>query len=110
MGLLPLEMAASIRSGNLKAASQLGLSDCVGCGACSYICPSSIPLTHLFNYAKGEIHAQQKAKQKMEATRVLAQRREVRLERQAREREELMAARRAAAAKKAAAEAEEQTS
>ncbi|MBE0506358.1 MAG: electron transport complex subunit RsxC [Marinospirillum sp.] len=110
MGLLPLEMAASIRSGNLKAASQLGLSDCVGCGACSYICPSSIPLTHLFNYAKGEIHTQQKAKQKMEATRVLAQRREVRLERQAREREELMAARRAAAAKKAAAEAEEQTS
>ncbi|GAB2587030.1 electron transport complex subunit RsxC [Nitrincola alkalisediminis] len=102
MGLMPLEMAANIRSGDLKRANTLGLSDCVGCGACSYICPSSIPLTHLFNYAKGELILQKKAQQKLEATKILAQRREARMERQARDREALMAARRAAAAKKAA--------
>ncbi|SFW97614.1 electron transport complex subunit RsxC [Marinospirillum alkaliphilum] len=108
MGLQPLEMAAAIRSGNVKAAASLGLHDCVGCGACSYICPSSIPLVHLFNYAKGELAAQTRARQKMENTRVLAQRREERLERQAREREALMAARRAEAARKAAAQAAEE--
>ncbi|MBB1486493.1 electron transport complex subunit RsxC [Oceanospirillum sediminis] len=104
MGLLPLEMAANIRSGELKKANELGLHDCVACGACSYICPSSIPLTHLFNYAKGELAQQQKARQKMENTKVLAQRRERRLERQAKEKEALMAARRAAAAAKKAAQ------
>ncbi|QEW05071.1 electron transport complex subunit RsxC [Nitrincola iocasae] len=107
MGLMPLEMAANIRSGDLKGASKLGLSDCVGCGACSYICPSSIPLTHLFNYAKGELVLQDKARQKMEATKILAQRREQRMEREARDREALMAARRAAAAAKKAQQAEQ---
>lgn len=103
MGLMPLDMAANIRSGDLKSANKLGLSDCVGCGACSYICPSSIPLTHLFNYAKGELILQAKERQKLEATKILAQKREQRMERQARDREALMAARRAAAAQKAAA-------
>ncbi len=110
MGLLPLEMAAQIRSGDLKKANQLGLHDCVGCGACSYICPSSIPLTHLFNFGKGALVQQGKAKQKMAVTKVLAQRREARLERQAKEKEALMAKRRAeAAAKKAAQEAAEKS-
>lgn len=105
MGLLPLEMAATIRKGDFEAASKLGLNDCVGCGACSYICPASLPLVHLFNYAKGELANQQKEAEKMQKTKILAQRREERMARQAREREELLAARRAAAAKKAAEEA-----
>ncbi|WP_404417634.1 electron transport complex subunit RsxC [Marinospirillum sp.] len=104
MGLLPLEMAASIRAGDLEAASKLGLGDCVGCGACSYICPASLPLVHLFNYAKGELAQSHRDAEKRERTKILARRREERLERQAREKEALMAARRAAAAKKAAAE------
>ena len=106
MGLLPLEMAAAIRAGDLEAASKLGLGDCVGCGACSYICPASLPLVHLFNYAKGELAQKQRDAEKMQRTKVLAKRREERLERQAREKEALMAARRAAAAKKAAEEEE----
>ena len=28
--------------------------DCIACGSCSYVCPSSIPLVQYFNYAKGE--------------------------------------------------------
>ncbi|WP_114418409.1 electron transport complex subunit RsxC [Marinospirillum perlucidum] len=107
MGLLPLEMAANIRKGDVEAAQELGLSDCVGCGACSYTCPASLPLVHLFNYAKGELANREKEARKMKKTQVLAQRREERVARQAREREELLAARRAAAAKKAAEEAAE---
>lgn len=109
MGLQPLEMAANIRSGNFDKARSLGLDDCVGCGACSYICPASLPLVHLFNYAKGELANRQREARKLEKTRALAQRREERVARQAREREELMAARRAAAARKAAEEAGEES-
>lgn len=107
MGLLPLDMAASIRASNFKLAVQIGLKDCIGCGACSYICPSSIPLTRLFNYAKGELNNQVATQRKIERTKLLTQRRAERMERQAREKEAIMAARRAAmeAKKKAAAEA-----
>jgi electron transport complex protein RnfC len=110
VGLLPLEMAAHIRAADLAAAVGLGLKDCIGCASCSYVCPAHIPLAHYFNYAKGELAAQEKAKLRQEATKKLAEARFDRMERIAREREEaarLRAARKAAAdaAKKAAAEA-----
>jgi electron transport complex protein RnfC len=109
VGLLPLEMAAHIRAADLAAAVGLGLKDCIGCGSCSYVCPAHIPLVHFFNYAKGELAAQEKGKLRQEATRKLADARQERLDRIAREREEaarLRAARKAAAeaAKKAAAD------
>lgn len=114
VGLLPLEMAARIRSDDLDAAVALGLKDCIGCGSCSYVCPSSIPLVHYFNYAKGELMAQARSKLKQEATRKLAEERTARMERIAREREEAAAARKAAkeareAAARAAAQATEKT-
>lgn len=102
VGLLPLEMAARIRVGELNAAVEIGLKDCIGCGSCSYVCPSHIPLVHYFNYAKGELAAKERARLKQEATRQLAEARTARLERLAREREE---AARARAARKAAQEA-----
>lgn len=106
VGLLPLEMAARIRTDDLDAAVGLGLKDCIGCGSCSYVCPSSIPLVHYFNYAKGALMAQARSKLKQEATRKLAEERTARMERIAREREEAAAARKAAkAAKEAAARA-----
>ncbi|MEW6400130.1 MAG: electron transport complex subunit RsxC, partial [Bacillota bacterium] len=52
VGLLPLEMAARIRVGDLNAAVDLGLKDCIACGSCSYVCPSHIPLVHYFDHAK----------------------------------------------------------
>ena len=110
VGLLPLEMAARIRTDDLAGADALGLKDCIGCGSCSYVCPSSIPLVHFFNYAKGELMAQARSKMKQEATRKLADERSARMERIAREREEAAAARKAAkAAKEAAAKAAEQS-
>lgn len=106
VGLLPLDMAARIRTDDLAGAVTLGLKDCIGCGSCSYVCPSSIPLVHYFNYARGELMAQARSKLKQEATKKLADERNARMERIAREREEAAAARKAAkAAKDAAAKA-----
>ncbi|MFZ3018435.1 MAG: electron transport complex subunit RsxC [Gallionella sp.] len=112
VGLLPLEMAAHIRASDLSGAVDLGLKDCIACGSCSYVCPAHIPLVHFFNYAKGDLAAQERAKLKLEATKKLAEARTERIARIERERAEAMAKRKAAreakerAAKEAAAKAE----
>jgi electron transport complex protein RnfC len=79
-GLVPMEMAAHIRSGSLDASVQLGLLDCIGCGSCSYVCPAHIPLVQFFNYAKGELAARQRAKHKQGETKRLAEARSARME------------------------------
>ncbi len=105
-GLLPLEMAANARAGNLDAVTKLGLMDCIACGSCSYVCPSHIPLVQYFNYAKGELANRQRAKHKQEETKRLAEQRTARMEAQERAKKEMMERRkREAAAKKAAATA-----
>ena len=48
MGLLPLEMSARIRHGEMESAVALGLSDCIACGCCAYVCPAHIPLVQYF--------------------------------------------------------------
>ncbi len=101
VGLLPLEMAAHIRAGNSNGAVSRGLKDCIACGCCSFVCPSHIPLVHYFNFAKGELMAQEREKLKQEATRKLADERLARMQRIERERQE------AAAKRKAAREAKE---
>ncbi len=112
VGLLPLEMAAHIRVSDLSGAVNLGLKDCIACGSCSYVCPAHIPLVHYFNYAKGDLATQERAKLKQEATKKLADARNERIARIERERAEAMAKRKAAreakerAAKEAAAKAE----
>ncbi|HLY96646.1 MAG TPA: RnfABCDGE type electron transport complex subunit C, partial [Sideroxyarcus sp.] len=112
VGLLPLEMAAHIRASDLSGAVELGLKDCISCGSCSYVCPAHIPLVHFFNYAKGDLAAQERAKLKQEATKKLADARNERIARIERERAEAAARRKAAreakerAAKEAAAKAE----
>ncbi|MCG8023511.1 MAG: electron transport complex subunit RsxC [Candidatus Thiodiazotropha endolucinida] len=79
-GLVPLEMAANIRAGNLDASVNLGLLDCIACGSCSYVCPSHIPLVQYFNYAKGELTARQRAQHKQGETKRLAEARTERME------------------------------
>jgi len=112
VGLLPLEMASRIRASDLASAVAFGLKDCIACGSCSYVCPANIPLVHYFNYAKGDLAAQERAKLKQESTKRLADARNERMARIERERAEAMAKRkaakeareRAAAAAKAATE------
>ena len=107
MGLLPLEMAAHIRAGDLEGATEFALSDCISCGCCAYVCPSHIPLVQYFVHAKGELAAAERAKLRTEATRRLAQERLARIEREAKEKSALAARRKAErdAAKAAAAKA-----
>jgi electron transport complex protein RnfC len=115
VGLLPLEMAAHIRVSDLSGAVDLGLKDCISCGSCSYVCPAHIPLVHYFNYAKGDLAAQERTKLKQEATKKLADGRNERMARIERERAEAAAKRKAAreakerAAKEAAEKAASET-
>jgi electron transport complex protein RnfC len=105
IGLLPLEMAANIRTDNLNGAEALGLSDCISCGCCAYICPSHIPLVQYFTHAKGELWAQERNKLRNEATKRLAAERAARLERETREKAAAAAKRKAERAAQKAAEA-----
>lgn len=94
-GLMPLEIAARVRKGDLDGATDYGLTNCIGCGSCSYVCPSHIPLVQYFNHAKGELVARREAKHKAEKTRKLAEQRQARLEREAKTRAEAAAKRKA---------------
>ncbi len=79
-GLVPLEMAANIRSGNLDNSVGLGLLDCIACGSCSYVCPAHIPLVQYFNYAKGELAQRQRIQHKQGETKRLTEARAERME------------------------------
>lgn len=111
-GLVPLEMSAHIRAGNLDQSVNLGLLDCIGCGSCSYVCPSHIPLVQYFNYAKGELAERQRQQHKQGETKKLIEARNQRMEaikkakREAMlKRKKEMEARKKKAPEKAAAEA-----
>ena len=105
MGLLPLEMAAHIRAGDLDGAVDFMLTDCIACGCCAYVCPSHIPLVQFFSHAKGELAARERARLRSDAARRLAEARIARLERETKEKAEVAARRKAErkAAKAAAA-------
>ncbi len=94
-GLVPLTMAAHVRSGDLDGAVGQGLMDCIGCGSCAYVCPAHIPLVQFFNHAKGELAARGRAMQKQIETKRLAEARTARLEAQKRAKREAMARRKA---------------
>jgi electron transport complex protein RnfC len=112
LGLLPVEMSAHIRAGDLDGAAKFMLGDCMSCGCCAYVCPSHIPLVQYFNHAKGELWAKERSKLRSEATKRLVEARAQRLERDAKEKAEAAARRkaeRAAAKAKAATEAQGQS-
>lgn len=107
MGLLPLEMAARIRVGDLEGAEAYALQDCISCGCCAYVCPSHIPLVQYFSHAKGELTNAERTKLRTDATKRLAEAKAARIERENREKAEAAARRKAEreAAKAAAAPA-----
>jgi electron transport complex protein RnfC len=95
MGLLPLEMAARIRVGDLAGAEDYALSDCISCGCCAFVCPSHIPLVQYFSHAKGELTANERMKLRTDATKRLAEAKAARIERENREKQEAAARRKA---------------
>jgi len=102
MGLLPLEMAKRSRVDDFEGASEFGLSDCILCGSCAYVCPSHIPLVQYFQYAKGKEKLKRDAAWKMEYTVALSNAKTERIE------AEKAAKAAEKAAKKAAAQAKKE--
>ncbi len=99
VGLLPLEMMARIRAGQLESALKFGLKDCISCGSCSYVCPSEIPLVHYFKYANGELLTRDQANHKAEQTKRLAEEKLARIAKQKQEAAAAAAQRKAAGKK-----------
>ena len=83
--LLPQQLYWHARAKEFDKAQDYHLFSCIECGCCSYVCPSRIPLVQYYRYAKNEIWAQEKEKQKAELAR---QRHQARLERLEREKQE----------------------
>lgn len=83
--LLPQQLQWYARAREFDYAQEYNLFDCIECGCCAYVCPSNIPLVHYFRYAKTEIWAQEREKEKADIAR---QRHEFRLARLEREKAE----------------------
>lgn len=61
VNLLPQQLYWHSRAHDFDKVIEHNLSDCIECGACSYVCPSYIPLVDYFRFAKTEIKSQQQA-------------------------------------------------
>ncbi|MCB1776240.1 MAG: electron transport complex subunit RsxC [Candidatus Competibacteraceae bacterium] len=85
--LLPQQLYWHARAKEFDKAQDYHLFSCIECGCCSTVCPSHIPLVQYYRYAKNEIWAQEKEKQKAELARQRHQARLERLEREKQERE-----------------------
>lgn len=90
-GLAPFDMAQRIRNDELDGAVKIGLLDCLSCGSCAWVCPSHVPLVQYFNYAKGKLTAEQRAKHKQEETKRLSQFRDMRMDKLKKAKQEAMA-------------------
>lgn len=53
-GLLPCMLGAAAEKGMLDEAKRHGLTDCVECGACTYVCPANRRLVQYVKKAKAE--------------------------------------------------------
>jgi electron transport complex protein RnfC len=78
-------------------AQAFSLFDCIECGACSYVCPSHIPLVQYYRFAKSEIRAREHDKLLADQARERHENREQRIEREKREKAAKLAAKEKAA-------------
>jgi electron transport complex protein RnfC len=88
VGLLPQQLYWYARAKEFDKIQDYHLFDCIECGCCDYVCPSQIPLIHYFRYAKTEIWAQEQEKKLSDIARDRHEFRELRVEREKRERAE----------------------
>ena len=82
---------------NLRKLEHHNLFDCIECGACSFACPSNIPLVQYYRAAKAEVLQLRKDAEKSEHSRIRFEARQTRLEREDAEKEAKRAARKKAA-------------
>lgn len=100
--LLPQQLYWFSKSENIEKAMDYNLLDCIECGCCSYVCPSNIPLVNYYQFSKALYKKQIQEKAQIEKARERFEFREMRLERNKRERAELMEAKKIALKEKMA--------
>lgn len=88
--LLPQQLHLQIRNDLWQPAEEYGLSACIECGCCDYVCPSHIPLVDWFRFGKGELRKQALDREAAELARKRFENREARLLRIKQERAEKM--------------------
>ncbi|MEF3193581.1 MAG: electron transport complex subunit RsxC [Halothiobacillaceae bacterium] len=94
--LQPQQLLWDAKAGDFsRAERQDSLFECIECGICAAVCPSHIPLVHYFRYAKTEIWQREREKDKAAQARERFEARKARIEREKREREEMLAKKRA---------------
>jgi electron transport complex protein RnfC len=98
--LLPQEMYWNARSRNFDKIQDYNLFDCIECGCCAAVCPSHIPLVQYYRFAKTEIYALERARDKSDHARERHEFRLERIEREKQEKAERLAKKKAALAKK----------
>lgn len=99
--LLPQQLQWYARAKELDRAQEYNLFDCIECGCCAYVCPSNIPLVHYYRYAKTEIWAQEREKEKADIARQRHEFRQSRIEREKAEKAARLAKKKAAVKKPA---------
>jgi electron transport complex protein RnfC len=57
MGLMPCDLVTNIEKGHWDEVKRFGLSDCMECGSCAYVCPARRPLVQLIKYGKAKLAA-----------------------------------------------------
>jgi electron transport complex protein RnfC len=94
--LQPQQLLWDAKAGDFeRAEKQDSLFECIECGICAAVCPSHIPLVQYFRFAKTEIWQREREKDKAAQAKERFEARNARLEREKREREEMLAKKRA---------------
>jgi len=86
--LLPQQLYWQARAKDFDRVQDYNLFDCIECGCCAFVCPSKIPLVQYYRFAKTEIWALERDKQKSDIARERHEFREFRLERKKKEDEQ----------------------
>ena len=79
--LLPQQLFWYARARDFDKVQDYHLFDCIECGCCAYVCPAHIPLVHYYRFAKTEIWAQERDREKSDLARRRHEARQARLER-----------------------------
>jgi len=95
--LQPHELYWFARARNFGKAQEYHIFDCIECGCCAYVCPSAIRLVDYYRFAKTSMRALEREKTAADAARQRFEFRNLRSEREAKEKAERLAAKTAAA-------------
>jgi len=67
--LLPQQLFWYARAHDFDKVQDFHLFDCIECGCCAHVCPAHIPLVHYYRYAKTEIWALERERDKSDLAR-----------------------------------------